>query len=100
MTDEMSTDESLRGSTPIYTAKDVLVRVDAKIDTLDGKVDGLAQAVAVILSQDLGKRVGDIESWQNRVIGMASTARVLGVISTLLGIVAVAWQVIDKIAGA
>ena len=90
------TDE-LRGSTPIYSAKDVLVKLDGKLDLIDGKVDTLGQNVAIILSQNLGDRMTAVETWQNRVIGMASSARVLGVISTLLGIVAVGWQIIDKV---
>lgn len=95
----MPASEDLRGSAPIYSAKDVLVRVDAKLDGLDSKVDGLSQSVAILLSQDLGTRVTAVENWQNRVIGLASSARVLGVVASLLSIAALALQLLNSVSG-
>lgn len=81
--------DDLRGSTPVYSAKDVLLRLDGKIDSIDSKVDQMGTNVAILLSQNLGDRLTAVETWQNRVIGLASSARVLGVVASLLSIASI-----------
>lgn len=58
----MSNDEDLRGSTPIYTAKDVLVSLDRKVSDMDLKLDGLTTAIQIIVSQNLNERLVHLES--------------------------------------
>lgn len=80
MDDPMSSDD-LRGSAPIFTAKDVLIEVRDEMRLMRSSVD-------ILVSQNLNERVTAVEGWQNRVIGLASSARVLGIIATVLSIVA------------
>ena len=54
--------DDLRGSTPVYSAKDILVRLDDKVDKLDIKMDGLQTAVQILVSQNLNERVLRLES--------------------------------------
>lgn len=49
--------DSLRASTPIYSAKDVLVSLDRKVGEMDTKIDGIDRAMGIILSQDLNARL-------------------------------------------
>lgn len=55
-------DETLRGSTPIYTAKDILVRLDDKVEKMDLKIDGMQTAIQILVSQNLNERVLRLES--------------------------------------
>lgn len=58
----MNNDDDLRGSTPVYTAKDILVRLDDKVDKMDLKIDGLQTAVQILVSQNLNERVHQLEA--------------------------------------
>jgi hypothetical protein len=57
----VSDDSELRGSTPIYTAKDVLVSLDRKVGEMDLKVDGVHTAIQILISQNLNERVVALE---------------------------------------
>lgn len=74
--------EDLRGSTPVLTARDVLLELRQDVREMKTGVD-------ILLSQNLGDRVTAIERWQNRVIG-------LGLVGTALGIIAISLQVLDR----
>ena len=58
----MSDDGELRGSTPVYTAKDVLVSLDRKVGEMDLKVDGVNTAIQILVSQNLNSRVVNLET--------------------------------------
>lgn len=58
----MSSEDDLRGSTPIYTAKDVLLGLDKKVTELDLKFDGMATSIQIIVSQNLNERLVQLES--------------------------------------
>jgi hypothetical protein len=79
----MSTTEDLRGSTPVLSARDVLLELRQDVRDMKSGVD-------VLLSQDLGNRVTVIERWQNRVIG-------LGMLGSVLGLLAIALQLVDRL---
>lgn len=72
----MSEQDELRGSAPIYSAKDVLLRLDGKIGEMDAKLDGALLSLAILVDQRLNSRVGDLESWRHshegRMIGFSA----------------------------
>jgi hypothetical protein len=74
--------EDLRGSTPVLTARDVLLEVRADVRDMKSGVD-------VLLSQNLHDRVTAIERWQNRLIG-------LGFIGAILAVLALGLQLFDR----
>lgn len=80
---EVSNPEDLRGSSPVLTARDVLLEVREDVRQMKSGVD-------ILLSQRLDERVRDVERWQNRVIG-------LGMAGTLLGLLAIAMQLYERI---
>ena len=81
----MPSPDDLRGSTPILTAKDVLLEVRSDVREMRTAVD-------ILVSQNLAERVTSIEKWQNRVIG-------LGAVGSLLGLVALIMQLARVIPG-
>jgi hypothetical protein len=78
--------DELRGSTPIYTAKDILIRVESKVDALDSKVDNLHTSVEILTSQELATRISRLESWQQQLSGMAIVVKAL-LGTSLIGLV-------------
>lgn len=58
----MTDSEELRGSTPIYTAKDILVRLDDKVEKMDLKIDGALMSLQILVSQNLNERVMKLEN--------------------------------------
>lgn len=78
----MSTTEDLRGSTPVLTAKDILLELRDDVREMKSGVD-------VLLSQKLDDRVTAIERWQNRIIG-------IGLVGSLLSILALGSQLLDR----
>ena len=68
--------DELRGSTPVMTAKDVLLEVRSD-------VKGIAKNVDVLMSQNLDARLTALERSQMRGIGMAVG---LSLAITLIGI--------------
>lgn len=76
------TDNEVRGSAPVYSAKDILQSLDIKMDRVVSQVD-------ILVSQDLGTRVTSLERFRERVMGMSSVGAILGVIGTALGIIAI-----------
>jgi len=82
----MSNGAELRGSTPVYSAKDVLQRVDRTLEALDHKVDELVTETRILASQNLDTRLRGIESWQNRLIGLAGVGALLALLATILAI--------------
>ena len=76
----------LRGSTPIYSAKDILVRLDTKMDVIDTKVDTLGNQVTVIVSQELAPRLAALERWQQRIIGLTWASGLLAFIAAALSV--------------
>lgn len=69
--------EDLRGSTPIYTAKDVLISLDRKVGDMDSKIDGMKTDVAIVLSQDLNTRVLALEQKWQQLQGAGTVLRFL-----------------------
>lgn len=59
-------DDDLRGSTPVYTAKDVLLGLDRKVGEMDLKLDGMNTAIQIIVSQNLNERLVRLESEGSR----------------------------------
>lgn len=80
----MSDTDDLRGSTPIYTAKDVLVRLDAKVDGLGTKVEEVKQ----LLPHDLDARLRNVEAFESRLKGLGQAGILLGLVATALSIFA------------
>lgn len=54
--------DDLRGSTPIYTAKEILQSLDRKVTEMDLKVDGFIMSLQIIVSQNLNERLQVLES--------------------------------------
>lgn len=81
-----SPSDELRGSTPVYTAKDILVKLDTKLESVDSKVDALSTQVTVLVSQDLAPRVTELEKFQNRLTGLTWVSGALAFIAATLGI--------------
>lgn len=79
----MTTDD-LKGSTPIFTAKDVLIEVR-------DEVRGMKTAVDVLVSQDLNNRVDSLERSRDEQRGLARISIVLAsmaaIASVIVGIV-------------
>lgn len=71
----MSQDD-LRGSTPIFTAKDVLIEVR-------DEVRGMKSAVDILVSQDLGRRVDDLERSRDEARGLTRIAIVLAALASM-----------------
>ena len=82
----MSEDE-LRGSSPVYSAKDVLLRLDQKMNELDIKLDGVQTSIAILVDQRLNSRVVDLEAWRNshegKVMGISAALSALVTVITL-----------------
>lgn len=55
-------DDDLRGSTPIYSAKEILVSLDRKVNEMDLKMDGFIMSLQIIVSQNLNERLQRLES--------------------------------------
>lgn len=82
----LSTEDELRGSIPVYSAKDILQKLDRKVDEMDTKLDTAATAMTVLLSQNLNDRLSKTEAWQQRINGLA-------ILGPVLGALAIAWQI-------
>lgn len=80
----MTTGEDLRGSTPIFTAKDVLIEVR-------DEVRGMKSAVDILVSQDLNNRVDSLERSRDELRGLTrisiALASLAAVASVVVGIV-------------
>lgn len=85
-------DDDLRGSTPVYTAKDVLVRLDDRVEKMDSKMDVLGTSMQIILSQNLNDRLLRIEAAEQARAGAYGMLKimfgtsVIGLIAALAGI--------------
>ena len=79
-------EDDLRGSAPVYSAKDILQKLDRKVDEVDSKLDTAATAMSVLVSQDLNDRLSKVESWKDRITGLAY-------LGPLLGAVGILWQI-------
>ena len=79
-------EDDLRGSAPVYSAKDILQKLDRKVDEMDSKLDTAATAMSVLVSQDLNERLTRVESWKDRITGFAY-------LGPLLGAAAILWQI-------
>ena len=79
-------EDDLRGSAPVYSAKDILQKLDRKVDEMDSKLDTAATAMSVLVSQDLNDRLSKVESWKDRITGLAY-------LGPLLGAVGILWQI-------
>lgn len=75
----MSTDD-LRGSTPIFTAKDVLIEVR-------DEVRGMKTAVDVLVSQNLNQRVDDLERSRDELRGLSRVSIILASLAALGSVV-------------
>jgi len=74
------TDSDLRGSTPIFTAKDVLIEVR-------DEVRGMKSAVDVLVSQNLNNRVDDLERSRDELTGLARISIVLASLAAIGSVV-------------
>lgn len=63
-------DQDLRGSAPIFTAKDVLIEVR-------DEVRGMKTAVDVLVSQNLNQRVDDLERSRDELKGLSRISMVI-----------------------
>lgn len=79
-------EDDLRGSAPVYSAKDILQKLDRKVDEMDSKLDTAATAMSVLVSQDLNERLTRVESWKDRITGLAY-------LGPLLAAAAILWQI-------
>lgn len=52
----------LRGSTPIYTAKEILQALDRKVTEMDLKMDGALMSLQIMVSQNLNERIQKLEA--------------------------------------
>lgn len=87
------TDDDIRGSAPIYTAKDVLVSLDAKMTKVDEKLDGMNTSIQIIASQRLDERVTRLESAASEGRGRNAVIKALvgtSLVSSLAAVVALA----------
>lgn len=87
----MTTDD-LRGNTTVYTAKDVLVRLDSRVESLDSKMDHLSTAIQILVSQNLNDRVGELEKKEQERVGAANSIRAIfgtSVVAALLALVSI-----------
>lgn len=73
-------DNDLRGSTPIFTAKDVLIEVR-------DEVRGMKTAVDVLVSQNLNQRVDDLERSRDETRGLAKVSIIVAVLAGIGSIV-------------
>lgn len=64
------TDEELRGSTPIYSAKEILQGLDKKVTELDLKMDGALLSLQIMVSQNLNERILSLEISERKREGM------------------------------
>ena len=83
-------EDDLRGSAPVYSAKDILQKLDRKVDEMDAKLDTAATAMSVLVSQDLNERLTKVESWKDRLTGLAY-------LGPILGFIAIAWQIAKSV---
>ena len=74
------TDNDLRGSTPIFTAKDVLIEVR-------DEVRGMKSAVDILVSQDLNNRVDSLERSRDELRGLSRISIALASLAALGSIV-------------
>lgn len=73
--------EDLRGSTPVLSARDVLLELRDDVRDMKTKVDVLA-------SQDLDRRVSRLEQSQSKLLGQV--AGIAAVISTFIAVAGLA----------
>lgn len=69
------TDNDLRGSTPIFTAKDVLIEVR-------DEVRGMRSSVDVLVSQNLDSRVDSLERSRDELRGLTRISIVLATLAS------------------
>lgn len=81
--------EELRSTTPIFTAKDVLIQLNDTTREMDKKLDTALTALAIIQSQNLNERVAHLESIELRSQGRDNTLRFLGGTSVVSFIAAI-----------
>lgn len=84
--------DDLRGSTPIYTAKDILVSLDRKVSEMDIKLDGVNTAIQIIVSQNLNERLVKLEARDQQWIGAQTAIRALfgtSVVSLIIASIAI-----------
>ncbi len=88
----MSDDEALRGSSPVYTAKDILQKLDRKVDAIDEKMDTQSSLLAVLASQHLNDRLSAVEKFQNRIAGLAILGPLLAAGAAALALLGVTFR--------
>lgn len=71
----VTAEDEIRGSSPVMTAKDVLLEVRGDVKLMAGKVD-------ILVSQNLNERVSALEKAQWKVAGIAAAlGAVAGVVA-------------------
>ena len=90
--------EDVRGSAPVYTTKDVLLRLDSKVSEIDVKLDGLSMSLAILVDQRLNSRVVELESWRHshegRMIGLATGASAL--VTAVMLVIAIVTGIVGR----
>lgn len=87
----MTENGELRGSTPIYTAKDILVGLDRKVGEMDLKLDGLNTSIQILVSQNLNSRMVHMESMVHKLEGAGLALKAVfgtSVFAVIVGVVA------------
>lgn len=82
------TDNDLRGSTPILTAKDVLIEVRDEVRFMRSAVD-------VLVSQNLDMRVDSLETSRDELRGLTRISIVLASLAAVGSIVVAAFSVMQ-----
>lgn len=70
-----------------YTARELLERIEAKVDTVDSKFDGLSDRVSILELEKEGRRSAK-EALKNWVLAAAA---VTGSFATVLGVLKFKW---------
>lgn len=88
----MSNENDLRGSAPIFTAKDVLIEVRDEVRAMTKSVD-------ILVSQNLNERVQSLETSRDESRGLAKIAIVIAALAGVATIVVAIFSVTGPVAG-
>lgn len=91
-------DAELRGSTPVYTAKEILQGLDKKVTELDLKMNGALLSLQVMVSQNLDSRILALEISERKREGMVLMLKAMFGGNILILIIAII-SVIAQFAG-
>lgn len=88
----MSNDNDLRGSTPILSARDVLIEVRDEVKAMRSSVD-------VLVSQNLNERVQSLETSRDESRGLAKVAILIAALAGIATVVVAIFSITGPMAG-